>query len=523
MYVRLFCRGDKALKNILEYLEKSEQAFPHKMAFCDECTALTYREFSSKAQAVGSFLLHHVKGRAPVAVLLEKTAESLAAFMGVVYSGNFYTVLDTQMPAARMEIILRDLAPAAILTDRAHEQQVREMPYEGALMFMEDALSEEPDTEALQTVRRESIDTDPVYILFTSGSTGVPKGTVVCHRSVIAYTEWAGETFQLDEHTVFGNQTPFYFSMSVLDVFSTLRNAATLQIIPKKYFAFPGKLVDYLNAHQVNTIYWVPSALSIVSNWKLFQYTPAPALKTVLFAGEVMPAKVLNYWSAHLPETLFANLYGPTEVTDICAFYVVNRRFQNEETIPIGTACNNCGLLVVTPDGRQAEPEEEGELYVRGSYLALGYYKNPQKTAEVFVQNPLNPHYPEVVYKTGDMVKWSHTGELLYMGRKDFQIKHMGYRIELGEIEAMAGAVDGVDSCAGLYDAPNDQIILFYQGSTMESDALLKTLRGRLPQYMLPSHIIRLKQMPHNANGKIDRVQLKTDYETQDGKDYSHG
>lgn len=511
------------MKNILEYLERSAKAFPDKIACGDECMELTYRDFLCKAQAIGSFLLRHVRGAAPIAVLLDKTAGSLAAFMGVLYSGNFYTVLDAQMPVARMNLILQALSPAALLTDHAHEKKARELSSDSPLLFMEEALSGPPDEEALQAVRRESIDTDPAYVLFTSGSTGVPKGTVVCHRSVIAYAEWVGETFHLDEHTVFGSQTPFYFSMSVLDIFSTLRNAATLQIIPKKLFAFPGKLIEFLNARGVNTIYWVPSALSIVSNWKLLDYTPAPFLKTVLFAGEVMPAKVLNYWAAHLPETLFANLYGPTEVTDICAFYVVNRQFSNEESIPIGTACNNCGLLVVTADGRAAEPGEEGELYVRGSFLAMGYYNNPKKTAEVFVQNPLNLHYPEVVYKTGDLVKWNRDGELLYMGRKDFQIKHMGYRIELGEIEAMADAVDGVDCCAGLYDAQKDQIVLFYQGNSMEHDALFKELSGKLPRYMLPSALIHLKRMPYNQNGKIDRARLKSEHETQNREETTNG
>ncbi|MDR3643625.1 MAG: amino acid adenylation domain-containing protein [Clostridia bacterium] len=503
------------MKNILEYLERSTASFPEKTAFSDETSALTYGEFTLRAKSIGSYLLQKSVERAPVAVLLDKTAESLAALMGVVYAGDFYAVMDAQMPAARMQLIFRDLSPAAVLTDRSHEALARKAGFAGPVLLMEDALCAPQGAEALQRVRDSSIDTDPVYVLFTSGSTGTPKGTVVCHRSVIAYTEWVGATFALDEGTVFGNQTPFFFSMSVLDLFSTLRNAATLHILPKKLFAFPGKLIEYLTERKVNTIYWVPSALSILSNWKIFDFMPAPSLKTVLFSGEVMPAKVLNYWSAHLPGTLFANLYGPTEVTDICTYYIVNRTFSNEETIPIGNACDNCGVLVVKPDGREAGADEEGELYVRGSFLALGYYNNPKKTSEVFVQNPLNPHYPELVYKTGDLVRRNSRGELLYVTRRDFQIKHMGYRIELGEIEAAAGAVEGVESCAGLYDAPEDQIILFYQGASVDNPSLLKSLRGRLPRYMLPAKLFRLEQMPHNANGKIDRTRLKADYENK--------
>lgn len=511
------------MKNILEYLEKSAKFLPNKIAFSDELSEVSYRDLLSKAQTIGSFLLEKAIERSPVAVLMDKTVDSLAALIGVVYSGSFYTVLDAEMPAARMDAILKDLSPAAVLTERSHEKQLRETSFKGSLFLIEDMLSESPDRNALRRVRERSIDTDPVYVLFTSGSTGVPKGTVVCHRSVIAYAEWVGETFGLDENTVFGNQTPFYFSMSVLDIFSTLRNAATMYIIPKKLFAFPVKLIEYLSARSVNTLYWVPSALSIISNWKLFDYVPAPPLKTVLFAGEVMPAKVLNYWSSHLPYTLFANLYGPTEVTDICTYYVVNRKFANNESIPIGDACDNCGVLVIMPNGHEAGPDEEGELYVRGSFLSMGYYNNSQKTAECFVQNPLNTHYTDLVYKTGDIVKRNDLGELLYITRKDFQIKHMGYRIELGEVEASAYALKDIASCAAIYDAHSDQIVLFYQSSSVDSLDISEALRNRLPRYMLPSRLIKLEQMLYNSNGKIDRARLKIKYEKEYKEDTPHG
>lgn len=511
------------MKNILEYLEKSAEMFPDKIAFSDEFSALTYQGLLLKAQAIGSVLLERCIKRSPVAVLLDKSTECLSALMGVVYSSCYYTVLDVEMPAARMEKILKDLSPAAVLTDQNHEGQLRKTRFKGPVFLLEDMLSKAPDQKALLQARDKSIDTDPVYVLFTSGSTGIPKGTVVSHRSVIAYTEWVSETFKLGENTVFGNQTPFYFSMSVLDIFSTLRNAATMHIIPKKLFAFPVKLIEYINKLKVNTLYWVPSALSIVSNWKLFEYVEVPPLKAVLFAGEVMPAKVLNYWISHLKEALFANLYGPTEVTDICTYYVINRSFSDTESIPIGNACNNCDVLVITPDGKEAATDEEGELYVRGSFLSMGYYNNPQKTSENFVQNPMNSHYPEMVYKTGDIVKRNEYGELLYITRKDFQIKHMGYRIELGEIEANAYASENISSCAAIYDAQADQIILFYQSDSADDLAISESLRDRLPRYMLPSRLIRLEHMLYNSNGKTDRARLKILYETEYKEAATHG
>ena len=258
----------------------------------------------------------------------------------------------------------------------------------------------------------------------------------------------------------------------------------------------------------MNTLYWVPSAISIVSNMRVFDYAMPEYLRTVLFAGEVMPTKQLNYWINKLSdEVVFANLFGPTEATDICTFYRVNRKFRDDEPLPIGNACDNCDVFIVGDDGKAAD---EGELYIRGTFLASGYYNNPDKTAEAFVQNPLNSSYPEICYKTGDLVRLNEYGELMYKGRKDFQIKHMGYRIELGEIETAASAVEGMKECACVYDADNDKIVMFYSASRLKEDALFSELKSRLNDYLLPNRLVKLRELPHNANGKIDRKELKT-------------
>ena len=225
-----------------------------------------------------------------------------------------------------------------------------------------------------------------------------------------------------------------------------------------------------------------------------------------------MPVKPLNYWRERLPNALFANLFGPTETTDICTYYIVDRKFSGGETLPIGRACDNCDVFVVKEDGTAADVGEEGELYARGSFLAMGYYNNPEKTAAAFVQNPLNTAYPETVYKTGDLVKLNENGELIYISRKDFQIKHMGYRIELGEIEAAAYAAEGLSSAAVIYDKQEDKIILVYTGRQKDVSEIMNALKSRLPDYMLPQKIIRIKAMPINANGKTDRKWLTANY-----------
>lgn len=500
------------MKNILEFIENSAKLYPDKTAFTDESRALSYKNLLCEAKAVGTVLLSLACRNKPIAVYIDKSVDSLSAFFGVVYSGNFYVVIDTAMPVERINSIFNTLSPVAVVTDSKHIEKAKQISFDGEIFNFDEAVKTDIDNDALLAIRKKMIDTDPLYALFTSGSTGVPKGTVVSHRNVIAYAEWVTEAFDITSETVFGSQTPFYFSMSVLDVYSTVKNGATLHIVPKKLFSFPLKLLEFVRDMHVNTIYWVPSAMAIVANWKALDYVELPELKKVLFAGEVMPTKQLNVWISHIPDAMFANLYGPTEVTDICTYYVVDRHFEDDEPLPIGNSCNNCDVMIITEDNRQAQPGEEGELCVRGSFLAMGYYNNPQKTSEVFVQNPLNTAYPEIIYKTGDLVKMNDRGEILYVTRKDFQIKHMGYRIELGEIEAAAGAIEKIKFSVCIYDEVKDKIVFIYEGNGLDDKLIMDALAEKLPDYMRPNIIKRTKQMPFNQNGKIDRVWLKNNY-----------
>ena len=537
------------MKNVLEFIERSAERYPDKLAVADENGGVTYSQLELMAKKIGAWI-HKMTGgehRKPVAVLLDKKPESVAAYMGVMYSGNFYVVLDAEMPDVRAEAILGTLRPAAIVTDSVHMEQAEKMVRDHVsaatssadanqagscktsdssaeashtAIFNLDDLDGDVPVDVLKDIRRKMIDTDPAYVLFTSGSTGVPKGAVVSHANIIAYINWYTETFGIDENTVFGNQTPFYFSMSVSDLYSTLKSGATLYIIPKAYFTFPMKLMEFLATYKINTIYWVPSALQIVANYKMFQYAKLPELKKVLFAGEVMPTRPLNYWIQNLPDAVYANLFGPTETTDICTYYIVDRPFRDDEPLPMGYACDNCDVYVIDSDGCEVssdvDPEtgysREGELYVRGSFVALGYYGNDEKTRDAFVQNPLNDKYPELVYRTGDLVKYNRYGELVYISRKDYQIKHMGYRIELGEIEAAAGAIDGIRSYACIYDEADDKIVFIYEGRKKDDAELLEAFRRRVPHYMEPGRFVRVTAMPHNANGKIDRKRLKAEY-----------
>lgn len=503
------------MKNILEYFEATVAKFPNKVGFTDPKREETFAEAMDNAKKIGSTIAK-IGTKKAVAVLIDKTCNCIDAMLGALYSGNYYIVVDVHSPADRIENILETVGEAIIITDEESLEVANAVKGDNTVVLYEDAVKNDIDQAMLDDVRKIMIDMDTAYLLFTSGSTGKPKGTVVSHRSLISYINWVTEEFKFDETTSFGSQTPLYFSMSVTDFYSTIKCGCTYNIIPKQNFSFPVTLVDFLNEKKVNTIYWVPTAISIISNWKVFDFKKPEYLKTVLFAGEVMPTKQLNYWIKNLDkDVVFANLFGPTETTDICTFYVVNREFADDDSLPIGVHCDNCNVFIVKEDGTEAQVGEEGELYARTTFMADGYYNNPEKTAEAFVQNPLNTAYPERVYKTGDIVKMNELGEIIYISRKDFQIKRSGYRIELGEIEAGANSVDKVKSCACVYDKDKDILALVYEGGPKDTGVVLQAVINKVPTYMVPDKIIRIKEMPKNANGKIDRKYL-----TANLKDY---
>lgn len=504
------------MKNIVDMLKRSVTLNSNKCIFKEPNKEVTYQDFDTEAKSIGTSIYAHLQKRnQPVVILIDKSISALSSMMGTLYSGNYYTILDVKMPVDRINLILETLETKILITDKMNYKLAEKLNFSGEILLYEDICDKEADEEILSSVYRKMIDTDPAYILFTSGSTGIPKGTVVSHRGVISYATWVCEAFNITEKTIFGNQTPFYFSMSVLDIFATLMSGATLYILPKMYFSFPAKLLNCLVENKINTIYWVPSALGIVANLKALDAILPVDIEKVLFAGEVMPTKILNYWRSKLPNAMYANLYGPTEVTDICTYYVVNREFNDDEALPIGNACNNCDVILLNERDEEAAIGEPGELCVRGSFLANGYYKQKEKTAEAFIQNPLQKNYPEVIYRTGDIVKYNSYGELMYLSRKDFQIKHMGYRIELGEIENAIFALEGIDSCACIYDEVHRWIVLFYQGKDLDDSMILTEAKKKLPNYMLPNKMMKIKRMPHNANGKIDRKALKALYKEE--------
>lgn len=508
--------------NVLEYLEFSEKKYPNRTAYTDRNGSITFSQFAERARSIGSLLVRRQMSGKPVAVFMDKSADTITAFMGAVYGGCFYCPLDVSMPKERIRTILSVLKPAAILTAESGRSQVENFlsgdAKDGAevldsgteILIFEQAVKESQNGEELGRIRRGSTSADPLYVLFTSGSTGIPKGVVVSHRVVINNMEWLEEEYQFGPEDVMGNQVPFYFDVSDHDIYSVMKFGCSMVIIPPELFTFPVKLVQFMNEHRITAIFWVPFALCMVSNLNAFSSELPAFLRYVFFAGEVMPVKQLNYWRRFLPDVKYANMYGPTE-TYVCTYYNVDREFGEDESLPIGRGCKNIDIMVLDEENRLIRPgdQREGELCVRGCTLALGYYGNPEKTAECFVQNPLKQDYPDTIYRTGDLVRYNERGELVYLSRKDFQIKHLGYRIELGEIETAAQAVEGVESCACIYDPGRKLILLIYSGMKMEKRELTAKLSGKIPKYMLPNRAIYMEELPRNANGKIDRRKLE--------------
>lgn len=504
------------ITNILTYLENSATIWADKTAIADDKNSLTFAQWNQYSRNIGTAIskASNQALRKPVLVFVDRRIEGLVGFMGVTQSGNFYVPIDCKMPDQRVKLISDVLNPIAAITVTAADEKTLELiDFKGVRFKYEEVIHNVADDALLKEIREQMIDTDPVYSIFTSGSTGVPKGVVIAQRGMIDLAEWLVNTFEFTEDDALGNQTPFYFDGSVKDICICLKSGATLNIIGKKYFTFPKLIIPFLNERKITAILWATSAIVLIGNSDILSVNLPEHLRLVTFAGEAMPAKQLKVWMNKLPDVKFVNLYGPTEITVDCTYYEVNREFGDDEFIPIGNACQNKGILVFNEENQLVKVGETGELCVRGTGVALGYYNNKAKTQEVFVQNPLHDLYEDKIYRTGDIVKYNERGEIEFVSRKDFQIKHKGNRIEMGEIEVAINSIPNITNAACIFDQPNDKIVLYYTTADGQEVDVINWVKDKIPVYMFPEVINHLKVMPYNMNGKIDRIELKKMYE----------
>jgi len=497
--------------NVLEYLDAIAPRLPGKPAFCDDAVQLSFNELDRRSRAIGTALAGGGYYNEPVVVFMRKGPCAVSAFFGVLRAGCFYVPLDEEMPRHRIELIFESLKPRVVLCDDSTQAALGGLGFTGEILRYDALIETQTDNIALQDIRNRAIDTDPIYVVFTSGSTGKPKGVVACHRSVIDYIETLSEALQAGESTVFGNQAPLYVDACLKELFPTLKFGATTWFIPKQYFSFPLKLIEYLNAKRVNTVCWVASAFTMVAALRILDEIQPQYLRTIAFGSEVFPIKQLKAWMKACPGARFLNLYGPTEATGMSCVYELPVDFDGEK-IPIGRPFRNTDVFLLGENNlRVTQPEIPGEICIRGTCLALGYYSDPERTSQSFTQNPLHGRYEEKIYRTGDLAQYNHDGELVFLSRKDFQVKRAGYRIELGEIESAAHSIDGVVAACCLFDDTKKKLVLCYVSGIPRAE-FQNLLGAKLPQYMMPNVFHPLDEMPLTPNGKIDRNSLKERY-----------
>lgn len=501
--------------NLIELFEDSVKKYPQKVAVIDKEREITFENLRVKAITLAQKIIYGgACQNKPVAVFLDKSIESVYSDLGIIYSGNFYMNLDIKTPAERICNILKLVEPRFIISTSKQIKSIEAIipdTIDVILLDIDDrkvCLDEQYVLGKLSTI----IDTDPSCIINTSGSTGTPKGVVLNHKSFFDFVEWAIDTFKFEDDLVMGSLSPIVFDIYSFELCMLMAKASTLVVLPGNLAAFPAKILDLLEKHKVNFLFWVPTIMVNIANMDLLNTYKLDSLSTVWFAGEVFPTKQFNYWHHHLPQTTFANLYGPIEITLDCTYYIVDKEIPDEQPLPIGYACRNTDIIILDADDKAVkEPNVEGELCVRGTSLAMGYYNNPEKTAAAFVQNPLNKAYPEVIYRTGDIVCYDEEGLIMFKGRKDNIVKHMGYRTDLGEIEhVIINTLKLVKNGCIVYNQAEKEITLFYEAEQeIPASEFRKKIGQALPKYMIPTVYNHLESLQRNTNGKIDRLYYK--------------
>ena len=501
--------------NLVELFEESARNYPQKVAVIDEDRQITFSELRERSLALAQKIVNVCSDRnKPVAVFLDKSIESVYSDLGIIYSGNFYMNLDIKTPAERINNILKLVQPCVIISTTKQIKSICEIvPGEiDVILLDEEEWNVNVDEKALFNRLSAIIDTDPSCIINTSGSTGTPKGVVLNHKSFFDFTEWAIETFKFGDDLIMGSLSPIVFDIYSFELCMLMAKASTLVVLPGNLAAFPAKILELLEKHHVNFLFWVPTIMVNIANMDLLSTFKLDHLNTIWFAGEVFPTKQFNYWYHHLPQATFANLYGPIEITLDCTYYIIDKDIPDEEPLPIGYPCRNTDIIILDEkDQAVRKTNVEGELCVRGTSLAMGYYNNPEKTAAAFVQNPLNKAYPEVIYRTGDIVCYNDEGLIMFKGRKDNIVKHMGYRTDLGEIEhVIINTLKLVKNGCVVYNQAEKLITLFYESEQeIPVSEFRKKIGQALPKYMIPTAFVHLNLLQRNTNGKIDRLYYK--------------
>jgi amino acid adenylation domain-containing protein len=468
-----------------------------------------------------------------VALLMPKMPAAIIAMFGVLKADAIYVPLDPAGPGVRLARMLEASDCRCILAAGPVGPMLREalaaakLEQRPLIGWLDGELPAEADLAPTFTVRDLDAypattpactngDGDIAHILFTSGSTGAPKGVMITHRSAALFIRWATAYFGTAPSDRISQHPPLHFDLSTFDIFGTLSSGAELHLMSPELNLLPPKLARFIREARLTQWFSVPSVLNLMAKFDVITQDDFPDLRRVLWCGEAIPTPTLIYWMRQLPHVRFTNLYGPTEATIASSYYTVPRCPASElESIPIGSACDGEELLVLDGQLRPVAPGDIGNLYIRGVGLSPGYWRDPDKTRSVFLPYPDGATHDRI-YKTGDLARRGADGLFYFLGRSDTQIKSRGYRIELGEIEAALHSLPGLRESAVVAIQSEGfegwQICCAYAPAPdcgVSAESLRKSLAAPLPGYMLPSRWMRYDVLPKNANGKIDRPRLR--------------
>ncbi len=494
--------------NILEYLENAAAKWPEDLAFADEHESLTFAMLAEEARRIGSGLIPHVKRHEPVAVVMtDRSVHCVAALLGVTYAGCPFAPLDAAMPAERLQVILDQLQPTALVCDAATRAAVDRVRLDAPVLMAEELRAAPVDKAALEDVRRTDSVWDILSILFTSGSTGLPKSVAQSQYSHIAYTDATIDKYSFTKATVFGNQSPFFYANSIIDIYPPLKLGAPVYILPGRCLSFPKMLVEQLRDRHITELTMTPSSYVKAAQAGVLEPGCLPELEYIILSGEAAHWQTLQAWLAAAPKCGVWNFYGSTEVFSV-AVWRLDRAFGDGETIPVGVPFSQVEVLLVDEDDRPVPRGERGMMLIRDPWLCSGYYRDAARTGAAFVIDPLGTGTYSRYFRTGDIGQFNEAGQLIVHGRADSQIKRAGYRMELGEVEYALRTIPGWENGCVLYDKVSGKLACCYEGALAPAD-ITRALKKLLPKYALPDAFLHVDALPYTATMKIDREKLR--------------